>query len=98
MSRERFVVHLPVLAADLDAARGFARVITRALAFLADVDRAETTVSEEDAQHVRHRIFCDRLLDGRRRCPLRAHHDGECRPPGGPGGDTPGRDGRCPRR
>ncbi|MFI0792559.1 hypothetical protein ACH4OY_07670 [Micromonospora rubida] len=51
--------------------------------FLADVDRAETTVSEEDAQHVRHRVFCDRLLDGRRCCPLRAHHDGECRPPRG---------------
>ncbi|WP_405100905.1 hypothetical protein [Micromonospora sp. NBC_01412] len=81
MSRERFVVHLPVLATDLDAARA----ITRALAFLADVDRAETTVSEEDAQHVRHRVFCDRLLDGRRRCPLRAHHDGECRPPSAAG-------------
>ncbi|MGW1058953.1 hypothetical protein [Micromonospora rubida] len=81
MSRQRFVVHVPVFAADLDAACGFARAITRALAFLADVDGAETTVSEEDAQHVRHRVFCDRLLDGRRRCRLRAHHDGECEAP-----------------
>ncbi len=78
------MVHLPVLATDLDAARGFARVITRALAFLADVDRGETTVSEADAQHVRHRVFCDRLLDDRQRCPLRADHDGECPRPQSP--------------
>lgn len=78
MSRERFVVHLPVLATDLAGARRFARAICRAPNFLADVDRAETTVSEEDAQHVRHRVFCDRLLDVRRRCPLPADHGGEC--------------------
>ncbi|WCN80978.1 hypothetical protein [Micromonospora sp. LH3U1] len=78
MTRERFVVHLPVVAADLSAALRFARTITRALGFLADVDRAETTVSEEDAQCVRHRVFCDSLLDGRRRCPRAAAHDGPC--------------------
>ncbi|SCL13756.1 hypothetical protein GA0070624_0222 [Micromonospora rhizosphaerae] len=48
MSRERFVVHLPVLATDLAAAKRF--------------------------------FFCDRLLDGRRRCPLPADHVGECGP------------------
>ncbi|MBG6100813.1 hypothetical protein IW249_001227 [Micromonospora vinacea] len=78
MERERFVVHLPVVAVDLPGALRFARVITRALGFLADVDRAETTVSEEDAQCVRHRVFCDSLLDGRRRCPRAAAHDGPC--------------------
>ncbi|WP_225854767.1 hypothetical protein [Micromonospora sp. ALFpr18c] len=76
--RERFVVHLPVVAEDLSGALRFARAITRALGFLADVDRAETTVSEEDAQGVRHRVFCDRLLGGRRRCPRPADHDGPC--------------------
>ncbi|WP_231931063.1 hypothetical protein [Micromonospora coriariae] len=81
--RERFVVHLPVTAVDLPAALRRARVITRALGFLADVDRAETTVSEEDAQCVRHRVFCDNLLDGRRRCPRPAAHDGPCGRSGG---------------
>lgn len=81
MSRGRYVVHLPVLATDLPGAIRFARVITRALSFLADVDRAETTVSEEDAQGVRHRVFCDRLLGGRRRCTRPADHDGDCDPP-----------------
>ncbi|MCG5437359.1 hypothetical protein [Micromonospora foliorum] len=78
MERERFVVHLPVVAADLPGALRFARVITRALGFLADVDRAETTVSEEDAQCVRHRVFCGSLLDDRRRCRRAAAHDGPC--------------------
>ncbi|MCM0675009.1 hypothetical protein NCC78_09950 [Micromonospora phytophila] len=78
MSRERFVVHLPVLAADLDAAKRFARAITRSLSFLPDVDPAETTVSEEDAQFVRHRVFCDSLLGDGRRCPRPADHDGAC--------------------
>ncbi|SCE76946.1 hypothetical protein GA0074695_0960 [Micromonospora viridifaciens] len=78
MSRERFVVHLPVLATDLEGARRFARSICRALGFLADVDRNGTTVSAEDAQCVRHWVYCDRLLDGGRRCPRSADHDGAC--------------------
>ncbi|WP_435794631.1 DivIVA domain-containing protein [Micromonospora sediminicola] len=47
VSRERFVVHLPVLAADLDGAR-------------ADVERAGTTVPCEDEQSLRHWVWCDR--------------------------------------
>jgi hypothetical protein len=82
VSRERFVVHLPVLATDLAAARRFARAICRALGFLADVDRAGATVSTEDAQCVRHWVYCDRLLGGGRRCPLPADHDGRCAPRG----------------
>ncbi|MFI9641799.1 hypothetical protein ACIG87_17320 [Micromonospora sp. NPDC051925] len=80
MSRERFVVHLPVVAEDLAAARGFARVITRALGFLADIDRGGTTVSREDAQSVRHWVYCDRRLATGRRCPRPADHDGDCGP------------------
>lgn len=78
--RERFEVHLPVLATDLGAAKRFARAITRALGFLPDVDPGETTVSEEDAQFVRHRVFCDARLDGGRRCRHLADHDGPCVP------------------
>ena len=81
MSRERFVVHLPVLATDLTAAKRFARTITRSLGFLPDIDPAETTVSAEDAQFVHHRVFCDALLDGAGRCVRPADHDGPCTPP-----------------
>lgn len=78
MSRERFVLHLPVLAVDLDGARGSARAICRGPGFLADVERVGVTVSREDEQSARHWVWCDRLLDGGRRCPRAADHDGEC--------------------
>ncbi|RNM00018.1 hypothetical protein EFE23_07595 [Micromonospora solifontis] len=61
-------------------ARGFARSICRTLGFLADVERGGTTVSREDEQSVRHWVWCDRVLDGGRRCPLPADHDGACGP------------------
>ncbi|MER7164760.1 hypothetical protein ABT336_01605 [Micromonospora sp. NPDC000207] len=78
MNVPRFVVHLPVAAEDLDTARRYARVIGRAVSFLGNVDRAETTVSYEDAQGVHHRVFCDRLLGSGRRCPRNADHHGDC--------------------
>ncbi|MEV4660579.1 hypothetical protein AB0J85_01390 [Micromonospora echinofusca] len=71
------MVHPPVLASDLAAAKRLAR----ALGFLPDVDRGETTVSEADAQFVRYRVFCDSLLDNGRRCGRPADHDGPCVPP-----------------
>ncbi|MFY1704540.1 hypothetical protein ACN28G_22910 [Micromonospora sp. WMMA1923] len=78
MSTERFVVHLPVVADNLDTARRYARLITRAVSFLGNIDRTETTVSYEDDQGVHHRIFCDRLLGNGRRCTGRAGHPGDC--------------------
>ncbi|MEU9510197.1 hypothetical protein AB0D32_28400 [Micromonospora sp. NPDC048170] len=75
---QRYVVHLPVIAADLPAAQRLARVIGRWLTVLPMTDPGETTVSMEDEQHVRHRVFCDLLLPGGRRCLLRADHDGPC--------------------
>jgi hypothetical protein len=81
----RYVIHLPVLAANLSSARRFARAVGRSLAFLPEVDAGEATVSEEDDQGVRHRAFCDRLLAGRRRCALSADHGGHCVPEPAPG-------------
>jgi hypothetical protein len=75
---ERYVIHLPVVAADLSAAIRLARVVARSMTFLPQTDLRETTVSEEDNQGVRHRVFCDLLLPGGRRCLLRADHDGPC--------------------
>lgn len=72
------MAHLPFTAADLPAAQHFAGTLARSLSFLPEVDAGETTVSAEDAQGVRHRVFCDRLLDGGRRCVRRVEHDGDC--------------------
>ncbi len=76
--RQRFVIHLPVLAGDLVGAVRLARVVARWSSLLAQTDPGETTVSVEDDQGVRHRVFCDLRLPGGRRCLLRADHDGPC--------------------
>ncbi|MET7373459.1 hypothetical protein [Micromonospora arida] len=75
---QRYVIHLPVVANDLPAAQRLARVIGRWLLVLPQTDTGETTVSAEDHQNVRHRVFCDLRLPGGRRCLLRDGHDGDC--------------------
>ncbi|WFE42048.1 hypothetical protein [Micromonospora sp. WMMD998] len=76
--RERFVIHLPVEAGDLAGAVRLARVVARWSGSLASADPGETTVSAEDEQGVRHRVFCDLRMAGGRRCRLRADHGGPC--------------------
>ncbi|SCL28093.1 hypothetical protein GA0070616_3626 [Micromonospora nigra] len=75
---ERFVVHLPVVVTDLDCARRMGRMVARSMSFLSLVDPGETTVSYEDEQGVRHRVFRDLRLSTGRRCLLAASHDGDC--------------------
>ncbi|MEW2427032.1 hypothetical protein AB0877_03365 [Micromonospora sp. NPDC047644] len=75
---QRYIIHLPVVANDLPAAQRLARVIGRWMLVLPMTDPGETTVSEEDHQLVRHRVFCDRRMPGGRRCVLRDDHDGHC--------------------
>ncbi|SCF10132.1 hypothetical protein [Micromonospora chokoriensis] len=75
---QRYVIHLPVVATDLPAAQRLARVIGRWMLVLPMTDPGETTVSEEDQQFLRHRVFCDLRLPGGRRCLLRDDHDGDC--------------------
>ncbi|MER5702536.1 hypothetical protein ABT023_11385 [Micromonospora sp. NPDC002296] len=75
----RWVIHLPITAPDLLRARIFARTATRLLARLSRrVDLGEVTVSAEDDQGVRHRVFCDRLLPGGARCALPTDHAVPC--------------------
>ncbi|MGN9810224.1 hypothetical protein ACTMSW_12810 [Micromonospora sp. BQ11] len=74
----RYVIHLPVVAADLPAAQRLARVVGRWITVLPMMDPGEMTVSEEDEQCLHHRVFCDLRLSGGRRCILCDGHDGEC--------------------
>nr|WP_323374152.1 hypothetical protein [Plantactinospora alkalitolerans] len=76
--RQRYVVHLTVTSTDLPAAQLLARTLARSLHFLPELLPGETAVSIEGEQAVQHRVFCDRLLDGGRRCPLKAGHIGAC--------------------
>jgi hypothetical protein len=74
------VIHLRVAVPTLDAATELAAMLTESLAFLPELDAGEVTVSAEDAQHERYRVFCDRLLVGGGRCGEREGHDGPCVP------------------
>ncbi|SDZ07336.1 hypothetical protein SAMN05444365_105176 [Micromonospora pattaloongensis] len=76
----RYVMHVPFTASDLVAAKAFARAAGRSLSYLPELDPGETTVSLEDAQGVRHRVFCDRRLGAGRRCVLPIGHALACAP------------------
>ncbi|PWR05855.1 hypothetical protein DKT68_24815 [Micromonospora acroterricola] len=78
------MIHLPVAVADLAGALDLARTLARSLAATPQVDVAGATVSAEDAQHVRHWVFCDRIMPERRRCARRAGHRGPCLPASDP--------------
>ncbi|HEY0700451.1 MAG TPA: hypothetical protein VGD43_21935 [Micromonospora sp.] len=59
-------------------ARVLARAAARTLAHLSRcVDPGETTISEEDDQGVRHRVFCDTPVAGGR-CVLPPDHNTGC--------------------
>ncbi|MEU7587495.1 hypothetical protein AB0A95_14475 [Micromonospora sp. NPDC049230] len=74
------MIHLPVAVADLAGALDLARTLARSLTSTPQVDVAGITVSEEDAQHVHHWVFCDRIMPDRRRCARQADHDEACSP------------------
>jgi anti-sigma factor RsiW len=76
----RHVIHLPMAVPDLTGGLDLARTLARSLAWMPEIDAAGTTVSAEDSQHVRHWVFCDRIMPDRRRCLLRADHRGQCLP------------------
>ncbi|WP_308193178.1 hypothetical protein [Micromonospora trifolii] len=61
-----------------------ARTLARSLASTPQIDIGGSTVSAEDAQHVRHWVFCDRNMPDRRRCAREADHVGSCLSDGGP--------------
>ncbi|MCW3817860.1 hypothetical protein ONA91_25760 [Micromonospora sp. DR5-3] len=75
---QRYVIHLPVVAADLPDAQRLARVVGRWLVVLPQTEPGGITVSAEDDQNLRHWVFCDLLMPGGRRCLLRADDEGSC--------------------
>ncbi|MFE9693632.1 hypothetical protein [Micromonospora sp. NPDC005806] len=74
----RWIIHLPTMLNSLDTAAALAVALRDSLGHVTAVDFGETTLSEEDAQHLRHRVWCDSRLDGGRRCYLRDGHPGSC--------------------
>ena len=78
MTKPRWIIHLPTTLTSLDAAANLATALRDSLGHIPTLDFGETTLSEEDRQHLRHRVWCDARLGGGRRCQLRDGHDGSC--------------------
>ncbi|MEV4545077.1 hypothetical protein [Micromonospora echinaurantiaca] len=78
MTAPRWVVHLPTTLTSLDAATELAVALRDSLGHVTAVDFGETTLSEEDRQFLRTRVWCDARLDGPGRYRRPNAHDGPC--------------------
>ncbi|PWU43455.1 hypothetical protein DLJ46_31335 [Micromonospora globispora] len=82
MTAPRWIIHLPTTLTSLDTAADLVAALRDSLGHVTAIDFGETTLSEEDRQHLRHRLWCDARHDGGRRCRLRDGHPGSCRTTG----------------
>lgn len=80
MTASRWIIHLPTTLTSLDGAVILATALRDSLSHVTAIDFGETTLSEEDSQFLRTRIWCDARLDGAGRCRRRDGHAGSCRP------------------
>ncbi|MCX5118561.1 hypothetical protein OG992_15365 [Micromonospora sp. NBC_00362] len=78
MTAPRWIIHLPTTLTSLDEATTLAVALRDSLGHVTAIDFGETTLSEEDQQFLRTRIWCDAKLDGADRCRRRDDHDGPC--------------------
>ncbi|MEE6259357.1 hypothetical protein [Plantactinospora sonchi] len=81
MTGPRWVIHLPTTLTSYVAAVGLVAALRESLAHVDVLDFGEVTLSPEDDQGRRTRIWCDARLDGPggRRCRRPARHPGACR-------------------
>ncbi|MFD0782535.1 hypothetical protein ACFQZ8_01150 [Micromonospora azadirachtae] len=78
MTAPRWIIHLPTTLTSLDGVLILATALRDSLGHVTAIDFGETTLSEEDSQFLRTRIWCDVRLDGGGRCRRRAEHGGPC--------------------
>ncbi|SCE83201.1 hypothetical protein GA0074695_1460 [Micromonospora viridifaciens] len=78
MTAPRWIIHLPTTLTSHDEATALAVALRDSLGHVTAIDFGETTLSEEDRQFVRTRIWCDARIDGAGRCRRRDNHDGPC--------------------
>ncbi|MEO3928009.1 hypothetical protein ABGB07_29695 [Micromonosporaceae bacterium B7E4] len=84
MSAPHWVIHLPTTLTNRQAAVDLVTALRASLAHVPVLDFAEATISEEDEQSTRTRIWCDALIGepragpGSRRCGRFVNHPGPC--------------------
>ncbi|MER7165237.1 DivIVA domain-containing protein [Micromonospora sp. NPDC000207] len=76
----RWVVHLPTTSTSREAAAALVGVLRGSWGHLPTIDFGEATLSPEDHQSARTRVWCDARVAGSRRCPRIADHPGPCDP------------------
>ncbi|WP_091458617.1 hypothetical protein [Micromonospora inyonensis] len=81
MDDPRWVIHLPTTLTSLATVVALAAALRDSLGHVDVLDFGEVTVSAEDDQGMRTRVWCDARLPGGGRCPLPTAHAGPCRPP-----------------
>ncbi|WP_433532039.1 hypothetical protein ACQPYA_08290 [Micromonospora sp. CA-263727] len=78
MIAPRWIVHLPTTITNRHDAIALATALRDSLGHVTVIDFGETTLSEEDRQSVRTRVWCDAVVDDADRCRRRDGHDGPC--------------------
>ncbi|MFI7078355.1 hypothetical protein ACIBO1_13800 [Micromonospora sp. NPDC049903] len=78
MSAPFWIIHLPTRLTTLDEVTALAVALRDSLGHLTTIDFGETTLSEEDRQFLRHRVWCDTPLDNGHRCHRPSAHDSQC--------------------
>ncbi|MFC3504660.1 hypothetical protein ACFOOK_27345 [Micromonospora krabiensis] len=78
MTAPRWVIHLPTTLTSLNDANILAAALRDSLGHVTAIDFGETTLSEEDRQFLRTRVWCDARLDAAGRCRRRDGHAGPC--------------------
>ncbi|GIG85484.1 hypothetical protein [Plantactinospora endophytica] len=84
MSAPRWVIHLPTTLTDHQAAVDLLTALRASLAHVPVLDFGEATISPEDQQSTRTRIWCDAPVGeprggpGSRRCHQLVDHPGPC--------------------
>ncbi|MEV6690356.1 hypothetical protein AB0M35_02600 [Micromonospora sp. NPDC051196] len=78
MGAPLWIIHLPTTLTSLEEATDLAVALRDSLGHVTVIDFGETTLSEEDKQFLRTRVWCDARGDGPDRCRRRDQHDGPC--------------------
>lgn len=78
MTEPHWIIHLPTTLRRVDDAAALAMALRHSLGHVLAIDFGETTLSEEDRQFLRTRVWCDASIDGTGRCGRLADHDGTC--------------------
>jgi hypothetical protein len=79
VSEPRWILHLPTTLTSSETAVDLAVALRQSLAHVSVLDLGELTLSEEDRQMLRLRVWCGlRLPDDSGLCALRDGHPGPC--------------------